>query len=181
MTKVETILHPVRLRVLLAIAQEQLTTQDIANRLPDIPKSSIYRHLKLLLDEGLLEVTETRLVNGIQEKVYQAAQPTFLGADEMAHLTAEDHIRYFTTFAMTLIQDFALYVKSRQPIDMVADRTGYQEHIFWATAEELDAWAMTVRASFAQIMTNPAGNGRSRHKIVTITHPVNDLWTPSKT
>lgn len=171
-TKADLILHPVRLRVLLALAREQLTTQEIAAQLPDIPKSSIYRHLKLLLEERMVDVAETRLVNGIQEKVYRPIQSTFLGAEDMANLPAEDHIRYFTTFVMTLIQDFAVYVQQPDPVNMLADRTGYQEILFYATTEELDQMGQALRQTFSQLIQNGPGNGRSQHKFVTITHPI---------
>ena len=66
--KVELIIHPVRLRIMQAMGAEKLTTQEIAERLPDVPKSSLYRHLKLLLEGEMIGLAETRLVHGIQER-----------------------------------------------------------------------------------------------------------------
>ena len=63
--KLDLVFHPVRLRLLQVLSNSHLTTQEIADLLPSIPKSSIYRHLKLLLDEGLVRVTDTRPVKGI--------------------------------------------------------------------------------------------------------------------
>ena len=92
LTKADLILHPVRLRILQTLAGDELTTQEIADRLGDIPKSSIYRHVKLLLAEGMVAVAAARLVNGIQEKTYRLAQRPFVNAEEIAGATAEQHL-----------------------------------------------------------------------------------------
>src|SRR2546430_2345141 len=68
--KAELIVHPVRLRILEAAQRQKLTSRQIAEYLPDVPQATLYRQIKLLLDGGLLEVVEERLVHGIVEKVY---------------------------------------------------------------------------------------------------------------
>ncbi|MCA9994758.1 MAG: helix-turn-helix domain-containing protein, partial [Anaerolineales bacterium] len=52
--KIELVIHPVRFQILRALGTDALTTQEISDRLPDTPKSSIYRHLKLLLEHNLI-------------------------------------------------------------------------------------------------------------------------------
>ena len=68
MKKADLIIHPVRLRIMQALTNQTLTTQEITDELGDVPKSSVYRHLKMLLDGGLIAVAETNLVKGIGEK-----------------------------------------------------------------------------------------------------------------
>lgn len=172
MRKIELVIHPVRFQILRAIGRETLTTQEIADRLPDSPKSSIYRHLKLLLEHNLIAVAETRLVNGIQEKAYRLDQPQHLGVDDMKDLTADDHVRFFTTYVLTLVQDFADYVTRRDPIDMLADRTGYTEVAFYATTAELDTFQMEINTALMKLMGNEPGNGRSRRKLALVSQPL---------
>ncbi|MCP4428431.1 MAG: helix-turn-helix domain-containing protein, partial [Chloroflexi bacterium] len=81
--KADLIIHPIRFRILQTLAAETLTTQEIAERLPGTPKSSIYRHLKTLLAGEAITVAETRSVKGIQEKVYRLAQRPYLGPDDL--------------------------------------------------------------------------------------------------
>src|SRR5438132_1142815 len=104
--KAELILHPQRIRILQALIGRNLTTQEIADRLADLPKSSIYRHLKTLLDGGLVTVTATRPVKGVEEKVYQLTRRIDLGPEDMADLTADDHLRYFAAFLGSLLHGF---------------------------------------------------------------------------
>ncbi len=171
-TKANLILHPVRFRILQTLAAEPLTTQAIAGCLPDAPKSSIYRHLKTLLDGEMIEVAETRLVKGIQEKVYRLAQRPYLGPDDIVGVTADEHLRYFTTYVMTLLQGFADYLAAAGPtIDFAADRVGYTEAVFYATDAEMDTLQADLNAAFMKWAGNGPGNGRKQRKIAIISHP----------
>lgn len=172
MRKIELVIHPVRFQILRAIGSEALTTQEIADRLPDTPKSSIYRHLKLLLAHSLIMLADTRLVNGIQEKTYRLDQPARLGVEDMANLSADDHIRFFTTYALTLVQDFSEYVSKSAPVDMLADRTGYSEVTFYATTAELDEFGVALNTAVLKLLGNGPGDGRSRHKLAIVSQPL---------
>lgn len=174
MERIDLILHPVRFRILQALAGETLTTQELAELLPDAPKSSIYRHLRLLLDGGMVAVSGTRPVRGVFEKTYRLDQPIHISADEISTLTAEEHMRYFQNYAMTLIQGFSEYVAGAIPdksIDMADDRAGYTEAFFYATSEELDQFAAALNGALVPLMINPPGEGRRKHKLAIITHP----------
>ncbi len=176
LTKLDLIIHPVRLRILQTLVTESLTTQEISDRLTDVPKSSIYRHLKVLLDNNVVKVAETRIVKGIQEKTYQLDQSTRMSPADMAGLDAEDHMGYFTTYVMTLLRDFGNYLEATEAtvgkIDMLADRVGYTEVAVYATKEEFDQIAMALNQAIIPLLRNGPGNGRSKHKLATITHPL---------
>ena len=181
MTKVDLIIHPVRFRILQTLAAAPMTTQALAAQLDDVPQSSLYRHLKLLLEGAMIEVAETRLVNGIQEKVYRLKQWPYLDAGDMAGLTAAEHLHYFTTYILTLLQDFARYLdeaEARGVIDLLTDRTGYTEVAFWAAAEELEAFQAALHQALQSLVSNPPGDGRRRHKLAILTHPLRHAGAP---
>ena len=176
--KSELIVHPVRFRIMRAIGKEQVTTQEIADKLSDVPKSSIYRHLKLLLDGDMVKVADTRLVNGIQEKLYQLAQRPYLAASDVENLSPDEHLELFTTYAMTLLQGYAAYVAATSAddgkVDMVADRTGFTEVEFYATLAEFDQLQLDINTAVLKLINNPPGNGRRKHKLSFVTHPVDE-------
>ena len=178
MNKADLIIHTIRLRILRELSSVELTTQELAERLGDVPTSSIYRHLKLLLDGGLVEVADTRLVKGIQEKTYRLAQPAILGPGDVADWTADDHLRYFTTYGLTLIHDFYAYFSGAEQeqgvLDLVADRVGYREVYLCATTEELDAAIGAINAALLPLLKNETGNDRRKYKLATILHPMNE-------
>ena len=172
MRKIELVIHPVRFQILRAIGTEALTTQEISDRLPDTPKSSIYRHLKMLLEHNLIVLADTRLVNGIQEKTYRLDQPARLSAEDMKDLSADDHIRFFTTYVLTLVQDYADYVTKNAPIDMLADRTGYTEVTFYANTAELDAFQVEINTAVMKLLGKEPGNGRVLRKLAIVSQPL---------
>lgn len=178
MKKVELILHPIRFRILQVINGHALTTQEIADELTDVPKSSIYRQLKILLDGDMLTIAETRLVNGIQEKTYRLMQQPYLNAGDVAELSGEQHIQYFTIYLMNVLREFADYVQRNETqsggIDMLADRVGYTEVAIYANQVELDVLQAELNAAIMKVAGNEPGNGRSRHKFAIITHPVKE-------
>ena len=49
---VNLILHPVRLRIIQTLVRRERNTQHIADTLPDVPVSSLYRHIRMLLING---------------------------------------------------------------------------------------------------------------------------------
>ena len=173
MERIDLILHPVRFRILESLAGETLTTQEIAERLADVPKSSIYRHLRRLLEGGMVAVAGERPVRGVVEKTYRLDRPLFLGADEMSGVTAEDHVRYFRAYAMTLIQGYATYVRaaSEATLDMAGDRAGYTEVFLHATDDEFDRFGVALNESLRLLLENPPGGGRRKRKLAVITHP----------
>ena len=106
--------------------------------MPDIPTSSLYRHIRKLLNGGLIEVEETHVVKGTPERTYRLAQAPKITPEDAKALSKEDHLRYFSTYVAGLVQDFKSYLNTGDEVDMLADRAGYSEMLFYADTEELD-------------------------------------------
>lgn len=168
--KIELIIHPVRIRILRTLLFGPQTTQEIAEQLRDVPKSSIYRHLKLLLDGELVGIAETRLVQGIQEKVYELVQMPQLSREEMANITAEEHLRFFTTFMTILLQGFADYLAATP--DFQNDIVGYTEVELWATPEQFTTATQKINAAVIPLLRQEKKDGRNQYKLATIVYPI---------
>src|SRR5450432_1850225 len=69
---IDLLLHPVRLRVVHAMSGGRThTTSDLCARLPDVPKTTLYRHVGLLAEGGVLEVADEQRVHGAVERHYR--------------------------------------------------------------------------------------------------------------
>lgn len=169
---IDLIIHPVRLRILQLLGLGPLTTHQIAGALPDVPASSIYRHVKLLHRHDLIRVVETHRVRSMEERVYALARPPRLGEADLAGLTADDHVRSFTLYTAALIHDFANYVQSAGDFRPLEDRAGYSEALIYATTEEMDAVGRAINAALTPLLTNGPGAGRRLRKLSVISHPV---------
>ncbi len=174
--KADLIIHPVRFRILQTLAGEALTTQEIAARMTDIPKSSLYRHLKTLLEGEIITIAETQLIHGIQEKRYQLVDTPHLSQEDIADMTVDDHLRYFTNYILATMRDFAQYLQQAADaeghVNMLADRTGYTESAFFATADELNAFQLKLQEAFMLLAENGPSPDRRKHKFALITHPM---------
>ena len=72
MTNAETevLLHPVRIKILTALAEREATPQEIAAGVGDVPKASLYRHINILRAVGAIREVREYRVRGTFEKVY---------------------------------------------------------------------------------------------------------------
>src|SRR5215472_16251602 len=127
-SRVDLILHPVRMRLLITLARRELTTRQLSELLPDVPQATLYHHIGILTKAGLLRVVSERPVRGTVEKVYTVAvDNASLSPDDLANASREDHLRYFTMFVGMLLSDFSRYLQQDKPIDLFADRVSYGE------------------------------------------------------
>lgn len=169
--KADLIIHPARLQIMQLIAGGSMSTTELAERLPALPKSSIYRHLRLMLEGGLVEVAETRPVKGTLEKFYRLAQPPHLSQEDIGKFSREDHVRLFTTFLASQLQDFSDYLDADPHYNFQDDHTGFSMLTFYASPAELDHFLTELRSLITRNAVFPPEEGRKRHKIAIITHP----------
>jgi DNA-binding transcriptional ArsR family regulator len=167
----ELALHPVRIRILRAVAGSRLTTHDLVALLPDIPHATLYRHLATLVKAGLIDVVEQRRVRGAVERVY-ALPPggATLDPAALAAATPEDHARWFTAFVSSLLSEFSRYL-ARGPVDLAADGAGYQQVVLHLTDAELATFAADLNRVVAPLLGNGPGAGRVPRLLATVLLP----------
>jgi len=173
-TRADLLLHPVRLRVVQAfLGDRTLTTADLRAELADVPVASLYRHVALLADAGVLTVVGERKVRGAAERSYRLDLPAAsVGPAEAAAMSVEDHRRAFRTFAATLLADFDRYLdRSGGSPDLAADRVGYRQAAVWVTDEEFDALVADLGRVLASRLANAPDGARRRRLISTVHVP----------
>ncbi|MEU1243865.1 helix-turn-helix domain-containing protein [Micromonospora parva] len=172
-------LHPVRIRILRAVAGTRLTTQGLLELLPDVPQATMYRHLAILVKAGLVEVIDERRVRGAVERVYALpARGATLDPAALATATREDHARYFTAFMSSLLSEFSRYL-TRERIDFTADGVGYQQLVLHLTDAELGEFAAGFNALVGPLLGNQPGGGRIPRLLATVLLPT-DLPTADR-
>jgi DNA-binding transcriptional ArsR family regulator len=165
-------LHPVRIRILRAVAGARLTTHDLAGLLPDIPQATLYRHLATLVKAGLIEVVEERKIRGAVERVYALpAHGATLDAASLATATPDDHTRYFTAFVSSLLSEFSRYL-TRERVDFGADGAGYQQIVLHLTDAELAQFATDLNQVIGPLLAHEPGPDRVPRLLATILLPV---------
>ncbi|MEU0492285.1 helix-turn-helix domain-containing protein [Nocardiopsis changdeensis] len=164
MATADVLLHPVRLRVVQSLFDsDPLTTAQLRDRLPDIPPATLYRHIAVLVEAGVLEVVEERRVRGAVERGYRLSRGRVeVDPEARAAMTADDHRRAFTAFAASLMADFDRYL-DHEDADPVRDGVAYRQAAAWLTDEELaDLVARIGELVLAAAGRGPGGGRRRR-------------------
>lgn len=175
MNTVELLLHPVRLRIVHAFAgQLNLTIAELGGRLPDVPRTTLYRHVGLLADACVLEVTSERRVHGGVERTYRLNRTrTRITPGEAAAMTRDDHRSAFAAAVAALLADFNAYL-DQPDADPVADMVGYLQVPLWLSRDELASMLENERAVLAERARNERAPGRRAYVLSPILFPLRD-------
>lgn len=146
--KLELLLHPLRLRIVTTISNNQMTAQQLAQALPDVAQATLYRHIGTLHSGGVLQIIEERAVRGTVEKVYALANPQdlFLTAEDLATATKDDHARYFSVFLMSIMGDFMRYLNDAdEHPNFAQDGIGYHTLALYMADEDMQAFGVELQ------------------------------------
>jgi DNA-binding transcriptional ArsR family regulator len=171
LSRTDVIVHPVRLRILVAIQGRNLTPKQLAAAIPDVPQATLYRHIHRLVEAGMLIVVEERQVHGAVERVY--AMPEGAGdvsPQEFAAIDREDHERYFMIFVSGLVSSFRNYIRKRD-INVLKDGLVWGEEAIYVNEEEFREWQTQTGSFLRRVRANPSGGGRRRVIIAPIVIP----------
>ncbi|MGW4249053.1 helix-turn-helix domain-containing protein [Nocardia sp. NPDC004722] len=172
MDPIDLLLHPVRLRIVHALSGGRTrSATELCEHLIDVPRTTIYRHLGLLVDGGVLEVAEERRVRGAVERSYRVAadRPT-ITVEDGAAMTLDEHRRGFATSMAVLIAEFNAYL-DQPDADPVGDSVMYRQGTVWLSPEELDAMLTGLREVVAQFTGNQPQEGRRAYLMSPVQFP----------
>jgi hypothetical protein len=167
----DLLLHPVRLRIVQAfLGARELTTAELGAELDDVPTASLYRHVGLLVDAGVLTVASERRVRGAAERRYRLTAES-LSADT-AGMSADDHRRAFATFVAALLADFDRYLdRAGTTPDPAVDGVGYRQAGLWLDDAEFAALLSDLREVIGARLALAPREGRRRRTLSTVVMP----------
>jgi DNA-binding transcriptional ArsR family regulator len=173
MDPVELLLHPVRLRIVHALSGgRSLTTQQLCNRIADASKATVYRHVSVLADAGVLEEAGAQRVRGFVERHYRLRRDrATVSAERAAAATLDEHRRAFAAAMAALLAEYQAYLAD-PAADPAADLVGYRQHALWLTAAERDELIAGLRAAIVPHLGHEPGEGRTQHLLSPILFPV---------
>jgi hypothetical protein len=139
-----------RMRIVYALSGGRVrSTADLCAGLPEIPKTTVYRHVGLLADGGVLEVADEQRVRGAVERHYRLRRDrTLIEAEAGASMSLEDHRHGFTAAVAALHAEFDAYL-GRPGADPYPDLVGYRQGVLWLSPDEIVEMLGELRAVFA--------------------------------
>ena len=179
MASADLLLHPIRLRIVKAFLGERaLTTSELAAELEDVPSGSLYRHVAMLTNAGVLQVVAERRVRGAVERTYMlrlfAAQ---IGPAEARAMSAEQHLQAFMVYVAGMLADADRYLASGQP-DPARDGADYRVGALWLTDAEFNTFLRELGEVFQPRLANGPGKGRKRRILYTVLLPAPEASEP---
>lgn len=169
----EVIFHPVRMRIITALNGRQRTTAQIASALPDVAQATLYRHLKRLLEAGVIRVAEQRPVHGVLEKIYALSESALVSPESIARMTPDDWRRAFAAYTASLMGRFNTYLQS-QPEDLAADGVSFRSVPLYLSDAETAQFFSDLRALIAAAGMNGPAPDRRRRVFSTVLVPETD-------
>ena len=136
-SKADTLLHPVRLRIVTQFFGSEATVKELATTLADIPQATLYRHIKVLLEAGIISVVDEQHVNGAIERTYgvNAGQTRFSEAEGQS-ITGQQHVSYFSVFMGSLLDNLKRHVKRRSAKRIAQGGLSYNRVLLYLNAAE---------------------------------------------
>ncbi|MCB1826911.1 MAG: helix-turn-helix domain-containing protein [Coxiellaceae bacterium] len=164
----DSVLHPIRLRILRALTGKQLSIRSLQSVLSDIPQASLYRHVNKLVAAEVIIVCGENKVKGSTERIYSLPLgEDLISASELKRTTKEVHFRLYSTFIGTLLHDYARYLESGEP-DLQRDQVGYRTLQLYLSDEELQKMSDGINHVVMKYLENKPGEGRRSRNFSTI-------------
>ncbi|MCC6928204.1 MAG: helix-turn-helix domain-containing protein [Gemmatimonadaceae bacterium] len=173
MDAVDLLIHPARIRIVYALAGARaLTSAQIHARAPQVPKATLYRHIAVLAEHGVLEVVGERRVRGTVERTYRLRHDRALvTVEESARMSPDDHRRSFSAAMAAILAEFNAYldVPGAAPVH---DAVGYRHFTLWMDDDEKARAVSELQTLLVELAKRPPAPGRRAHLLSTIIFPL---------
>ena len=162
----EVLLNPIRSRIIQYLARNQRATAgDISLFMTDVPKTTLYRHLKILIKHKIIMVVEENRVRGSVERTYSLNLKTI---DEKN--TKENALGNAFGFLMKIYGDFDRYF-SEENKDLKADKIFLSNVSLLLSDEEFDELFKQINELLAEHLNNVPYEERKQRSLSFISSP----------
>jgi DNA-binding transcriptional ArsR family regulator len=171
----DLLLHPVRMRIVHAMSGGRVrTTADLCARLPDVSKATVYRHIALLVDGGVLEVAGERRVHGAVERCYRLHRArAVIDRESAASMSLDEHRNGFAAAMAGLVAEFNAYL-DREHADPTADSVVYRQIPLWLDQAELAELIGEVHSLILAKLKNEPARDRRLYLLSPILFPIEE-------
>lgn len=162
------IMNPIRMRIVqYFILHETGTVAQALEYLTDIPKASLYRHVKILEEAQMLFVVQENKKRGAVEKVYQLNQKPLKGTkpemEEMSQLVQG--------VLLHILLEFQTYFQKKD-IDLEQDGVSLTSATLLLSAEEFTDFSQKIGEVYNEFIHNKPDGVRKPRKLTMISSPM---------
>ena len=168
----DCITNPVKCKLLLEIhSQGKATAKHLADTYHDIPQATLYRHLKKMLSDGILQVVEETQVRGTVEKTYSLSYDFNSNMKTMVEENSgELYMQYFMQYIFGFAKQFQEYCHSPN-INIKKDMTGFSLSPLYLSDDELTSLITSISQIISAVKNNEPNPERKLRTIGIIISP----------
>jgi len=153
----DIMLNPIRMRIIqAAVASHNITATNICKKMADIPRTTVYRHIKILIENNILSIVSEKKIRGSMERTL-----AFNSQEIASHNSIEQATQNAFAFLMNRYTRFERFFKSEKA-DPAKERIFLNNTIFMATDEEFDNLLIELQALFQKYDLEYAQNRKPR-------------------
>ncbi len=105
MNSLKVVVHPGRLKIIQELLHgKKLTGLEIANRIKEIPQATVYRHIQLMEQYGIIKLVQEKQVKGKAEKVYTLKEEDFTSGD-LDHISEDEKLVLLVIFLAGVLEN----------------------------------------------------------------------------
>jgi DNA-binding transcriptional ArsR family regulator len=112
--KAEILFHPVRMKISQALIRNRdkgLTPLEMVKIVKDVPQATLYRHIQVLLDAGIIRIVNEKKVRSVSERYYTLNEEAAkLNGEDWKILSKEDKLNYISYYQLTLLNQYQNYL-----------------------------------------------------------------------
>lgn len=168
----DCITNPVKCKLLLEIhSQGKATAKHLADTYNDMSQATLYRHLKKMLNDGILQVVEEKQVRGTVEKTYSLAYDINSNMETMVEENSGDlYMQYFMQYIFGFAKQFQEYCQSPN-INIKEDMTGFSLSPLYLSDDELTSLVTSISQIINAVKSNGPNPERKLRTIGVIVSP----------
>lgn len=172
----DCITNTVKCKLLLEIySRGKVTAKHLADIYSDIPQATLYRHLKKMLSDGILQVVEETQVRGTVEKTYSLADNINSDMETMIEENSgELYMQYFMQYIIGFAKQFQEYCQSPN-INIKKDMTGFSLSPLYLSDNELTSLVTSISQIINAVKNNKPKPDRKLRTIGVIVSPVENI------
>ena len=164
------VLHPIRLQLMRALVNRQLSIAQLLEELEHLPIATAYRHINKLLTAGLIYVCEERIVKGTIERIFALPQNSLMANEAPPKINKDEQFSYFSTFVATLLDDYKHYLEEGVT-DSPKEGVGYRSMQLFLSDNELAAMAKDLHKVMMPYLDLKPKRGRIARIFSTVLVP----------
>ena len=165
----QVLLNPIRSRILQYVAtHDTATAGEIASLMTDVPRTTLYRHLKILTENNVITVVDENRVRGSVERTYALNIKTITDIN-----TTENALQNAFGFLMKIYGGFAEYFSDPNASPGV-DRIFLSNSGLLLSDKEFDDFLSQLSELLKKHINNSPDGKRKQRSISFISSPSNE-------